>query len=238
VRVVVVEDERLLLEVLADALSGRQIEVVGRARTVADALQAVDNHAPDVAILDIRLPPDYTDEGLQIAEMLRERYPDVGLLVLSSHAEVAYAERLLAIEENSRSLGYLLKERVGNLTELVQALHRVAAGEVVIDPYVIARLMARPRSDNPLARLTAHERRILAMVAEGRSNLGIAQQLGSQISTVEKHLSVITDKLGLPSAGDRSRRGINIRVLAALAFLRSGERRPPTTADGPGRGNS
>jgi len=222
VRVVIVEDERLLLNILADALTGRHVEVVGRARDQAEALQAINDHAPDVAILDIRLPPGQTDEGLQIAELLRRRYPDVGLLVLSHYAEVAYAERLLNIEENSHVIGYLLKERVGNLTELIDALQRVTAGEVVIDPYVIDRLMARRRAGDPLAKLTAHERRILALVAEGYSNLGIAQQLNCQISTVEKHLSVITDKLRLPSASDRSRRGVNVRVLAALAFLRSG----------------
>lgn len=220
-KVVIVEDERLLLDVLADALTGRRIDVVGRARDMTEALQAVDDHAPDVAILDIRLPPTGTDEGLQIAELLRARYPDVGLLVLSNYAEVAHAERLLNIEEHSRAVGYLLKERVGNLTELIEALHRVAAGEVVVDSYLIDRLMARRRVDDPLGRLTPHERRVLAMVAEGHSNLGIAQQLGCQISTVEKHLSVITAKLGLPSTTDRTRRSVNVRVLATLAFLRT-----------------
>jgi DNA-binding NarL/FixJ family response regulator len=230
-RVVVVEDQRLLLDILADALAGHQVQVVGRARDLAEALQAVDDTAPDVAILDIRLPPAYTDEGLRAAELLRVRHPDLGLLVLSSYAEVAYAERLLTMEEDSRSIGYLLKERVGNLTELVEALRRIAAGEVVIDSYVIDRLMARRRAHDPLAVLTAHERRVLALVAEGRSNLGIAQHLGCQISTIEKHVSAITDKLGLPSAGDRSRPGVNVRVLATLAFLRGGEKSP--VADDP-----
>jgi DNA-binding NarL/FixJ family response regulator len=194
--------------------------VVGRARDGAGALQEVDAGAPDVTLLDIRLPPDYTDEGIRTAEAIRARYPDVGLLVLSSFAELSFAERLLNLDDSSRAVGYLLKDRVGNLTQLVDAMTRVAAGEVVIDSSIIDRLMLRRRHGDPLGGLTAQERRILALVAEGRSNLGIAQQLGCRISTVEKHLTVITDKLGLPAVGDEGRPGVNVRVLAALTFLR------------------
>ncbi|GIG90653.1 response regulator transcription factor [Plantactinospora endophytica] len=219
-RVVIVEDQGLLLDALADGLTARDVEVVGRARDRDEALGVIDASAPDVALLDIRLPPTYTDEGLGIAEQVRARYPDIGLLVLSSYAEVAYAERLLSLEEESRAVGYLLKERVGELAELVGALRRVASGEVLIDSYIIDRLMKRRRTRDPLATLTPHERRILALVAEGRSNLGIAQVLGCQISTVEKHLTVVTEKLGLPASGDRHRRQLNVRVLAVLAFLR------------------
>lgn len=221
-RVVIVEDQRLFLDALADALLSRSIEVTARATTLDEALRAVDETAPDAALLDIKLHPTLTDEGLRVAEEVRKRYPDVGLLVLSAYAEVAYAERLLGIEEHTRSVGYLLKERVGNVDELVESLHRVVAGEVVIDPYLIDRLMARRRRQDPLDALSPHERRILALVAEGRSNLGIAQHLGCQISTVEKHLAAITSKLGLLAIDGRQRREVNVRVLATLAFLRSG----------------
>jgi DNA-binding NarL/FixJ family response regulator len=229
VKVVIVEDQHLFLDALATALDSHDIEVVGRARTIDEALTVVNRTAPDVALLDIRLPPDYTDEGLRIAELIRGRYPQVGLLVLSSYAEVAYAERLVAIETDARAVGYLLKERVGDLTELVDAINRVAGGEVVIDPHVITRLMSRRRYRDPLAALTPHERRILALVAEGRSNLAIAQHTGSQISTIEKHLSAITAKLGLHQATAADRRNVNVRVLATLEFLRSGSSADTTT---------
>jgi DNA-binding NarL/FixJ family response regulator len=145
----------------------------------------------------------------------------VGLLVLSAHAEVAYAERLLNLEERSRSIGYLLKDRVGNVDELVDALNRVTSGEVVIDPSIIDRLMKRRRWQDPLDALSPHERRVLSLVAEGRSNLGIAQRLGVKISTVEKKLADITAKLGLPASNGLDRRDANVRVLATLTFLRS-----------------
>jgi DNA-binding NarL/FixJ family response regulator len=219
-RAVIVEDQALLREVMVDALTGRGVEVVGQAGNGTEALNAVDEVAPDIAILDIRLPPSYTDEGIRIAESIRSRYPEVGLLVLSSYAEIAYATRLLSIEASSRAVGYLLKDRVGHLADLVEAMGRVVAGEVVIDSGIIDQLMSRRQAGDPLERLTAHERRVLALVAEGRSNLGIAQRLGCRITTVEKHLTVITDKLGLPSSGDSERPGVNVRVLAALTFLR------------------
>jgi len=220
-RVVIVEDQGLFLDALVDGLTARQVEVVGRARNANEALEVINRSAPDVAVLDIRMPPTYTDEGLRIAEQVRSRYPDVALLILSSYAEVAYAERLLSIQDDSHALGYLLKERVGNLSELTNALQRVVAGEVLIDSYIIDRLMKRRRHHDPLDALTPHERRVLALVAEGCSNLGIAQQLDCQISTVEKHLTVITEKLGLPTASEDRRRHVNVRVLATLTFLRS-----------------
>ena len=220
-KAVVVEDEGLLLDVMVDALTGRGVEVVGRARDADAAIDVVDATAPDIAILDIRLPPTFSDEGIRLAEQLRRKCPDVALLVLSSHAELSYAERLLNLEADSRALGYLLKERVGDLSQLVMTMGRLVAGDVIIDSQIIDRLMTRRRDGDRLAALTAHERRILGLVAEGRSNLGIAQQLGTRISTVEKHLSVITDKLGLPAAGDTIRPGVNVRVLAPLTFLRS-----------------
>lgn len=220
-RVVIVEDQGLLREALADGLSTREMQVVGQARDHHEALAAINESAPDVALLDIRLPPTFTDEGLSIAEEVRNRFPDVAVLVLSSYAEVAYAERLLSMQQHSYAVGYLLKERVGNLTELANALRRVAAGEVLIDSHIIDRLMNRRRLQDPLDTLTPHERRILTLLAEGRSNLGIAQVLACQISTVEKHLSNITKKLGLTMMDASKSRQVNVRVLAALAFLRS-----------------
>jgi DNA-binding NarL/FixJ family response regulator len=225
-----VEDERLFLDAVAEALHSRSIDVAARAATLDEALRAVDESAPDAAVLDIRLPPGYTDEGLRVAEELRRRYPDVGLLVLSAVGEVAYVERLLNLEEHSRSVGYLLKNRVGDVNELAEALNRVAAGEVVIDSNIIDRLMARRRRQDPLDALSPHERRVLSLVAEGRSNLGIAQHLGVKISTVEKHLSAITSKLGLFAVGGRDRRDVNVRVLATLAFLRGSRAASPPPA--------
>jgi DNA-binding NarL/FixJ family response regulator len=218
-RVVIVEDEGLMLDMLSTSLPPHGVEVVGRAHDVAEALQVVDETAPDVALLDIRLPPTRSDEGLQLAEMLRERYPDVGLLVLSAHAEIAYARRLLNIEEDSKGIGYLLKERVGDLSELVRGIERVARGGIVVDEWIVERAMSRPRTNDPLAKLTPHERRILKLVAEGRSNSGIARNLGCRISTVEKHLSSITTMLDL--VGTLERDAVNVRVLATLAFLRT-----------------
>src|SRR6185437_2798018 len=166
-KAVVVEDEGLLLDVMVDALTLRGVEVAGRAADASGALAVVGSTAPDVAILDIRLPPAYSDEGIRLAGELRRRWPDVALLVLSSHAEVSFAERLLALDAG---VGYLLKERVGDLGRLIDVLRRLVAGEVVIDPMLVEGLMARRRrARDPLAGLTAHERRILGLVAEGRS---------------------------------------------------------------------
>ncbi|WP_157254150.1 response regulator transcription factor [Nonomuraea typhae] len=220
-RVVIVEDQPLFLDAIATSLQSRDVDVVGRAREVEEAMRVIDEAAADVALLDIRLPPAFTDEGLQVAEMVRRRYPEVAILVLSSYAELAFAERLLVMEAEPHAVGYLLKERVGDVGDLIDALTRVVAGEVVVDSHIVARLMARRRRHDPLEVLTAHERRVLGLVAEGRSNLGIAQQLGCRISTVEKHLVSITAKLGLRDAPGSDRRGVNLRVLATLEFLRS-----------------
>lgn len=165
---------------------------------------------------------------VEIAELVRTDYPDVGLLLLSAHLEPVYAERLLAMADTPRAVGYLGKEHLGNLDELVDAFHRIVRGEVVIDSHIISRLMSRRRVKDPLEQLTPHEKRVLALVAEGRSNLGIAQHLGCKISTVERHLSTITAKLSLPQQTHHDRRHINLRVLATLTFLRSADR--PGTA--------
>ncbi len=213
-----VEDERLFADIMVEALAGRQVDVVGRASNEPEALAALDRCAPDIAVLDIRLPPTFADEGIRLAELIRKRHPSVGILVLSSWAEVRYAERLLRMEDSSRSVGYLLKERVADLDRLVDGMRRVVAGEVAIDSYLIDRLLTR-RSGGPIDSLTPHERRVLALVAEGRSNLGVAQALDCRVSSVEKHLSVVTDKLGLPGSGDPGRAGVNVRVSAVLRYL-------------------
>jgi DNA-binding NarL/FixJ family response regulator len=219
-RVGIVEDHLLLQDILTEGLRGRGMRVSGTAADVESATRLVDADPPDVLLLDIRLPPDHRDEGLRLAELVRARHPKVGLLVLSSQGEVSYAQRLLGMPGESRALGYLLKDRVGNLDELIDALHRVDKGEVVIDRQLIRALMTGPRPKDPLDLLSPHERRVLALVAEGRSNLGIAEHMACQVGTVEKHLSVITAKLGLGSLGEVKRRGVNVRVLATLAFLR------------------
>ncbi|MBC6449019.1 response regulator transcription factor [Actinokineospora xionganensis] len=219
-RVVIVEDHLLLRDILTEGLRGRGVRVIGAAADVESAARLVYADPPDVVLLDIRLPPHQRDEGLCLAELVRSRHPEVGLLVLSSQGEVSFAQRLLGMPGESRALGYLLKERVGDLDELVDALHRVTAGDVVIDRELIRALMTGPRPKDPLDLLSPHERRVLSLVAQGRSNLGIAQHMACQVGTVEKHLSVITAKLGLGSLGEVDRRGVNIRVLATLAFLR------------------
>ncbi|SDX94818.1 DNA-binding response regulator, NarL/FixJ family, contains REC and HTH domains [Amycolatopsis xylanica] len=217
-RIVIVENEGLLLDLLTDSLRGRGIDVVGRARTREEALPLVDETAPDLALLDIRLVDAKDTDGLAVAEEVRGRYPDVGLLMLSDYTEAAFAERLLSMEEVPRAIGYLGKERLGDLDELIEAFTRIIRGEVVIDAYIIGKLMSRRRVADPLELLTPHERRILGLMAEGRSNRGIAREMGTKISTVEGQVHNVTHKLGLPES-----RGslYNLRVLAALTFLRS-----------------
>ncbi|GAA4462533.1 response regulator [Phytohabitans houttuyneae] len=219
-RIVIVEDNGLFLDTLSEALQGRGVEVVGQAQDLGGALAAVDRTVPDVVLADIRLPPGYSDEGLQIASAVRQRYPAVGILLLAQDGTPAIAERLLSLEEQSRAVGYLMKERAGRLSYLIEAATRVAAGEVVIDPWLIDQLLSRKRGRDPLDRLTPQERRVLERVAEGRSNLGIAQALNLTVGAVERHLSSITDKLGLPSLTELERPQFNVRVLAVLAFLR------------------
>lgn len=219
-RIAIVEDQPLLRTALAEVLSARGMTVLGVAGDADGALR-LGGEKPDVMLLDIRLPPTFTDEGLRIAEEMRRRHPSVALLVLSSYTEIGFAQRLLGMEDDTRSVGYLSKDRVGEVAELADTVRRVAAGEVIVDRRLIQRLMARPRTDNPLDRLSPHEQRILALVAEGRSNLGIAEQVDCQIGTVEKHLSAIGGKLGLTPADPQTRRGVNVRVLATLAFLSS-----------------
>ncbi len=219
-RIVIGEDTGLVLDALVSALEQRGVDVVGQARTLPEVLATVAQTQPDVVILDIRMPPTLRDEGIQAAEHIRDRYPRIGLLVLSHYAEAAYAERLLNLDEDSRSVGYVLKERVGNLDGLLDSLRRIHAGEVVVDPAIIDRLMSRQRRHNPLERLTAQERRVLALVAEGRTNRGVAEALGCTAGAVEKHLTAINGKLGLRQMDAAT---VNTRVLAVLAYLRHQE---------------
>jgi len=228
-RVVIVEDQGFYLDLLTDSLRGRGIDVVGRASNPSEALRVIDDTAPDLAMLDIRLSGasgnDAHDvEGLGVAELVRANYPDVGLLMLSLYVEPAYAQRLLDMEDPPRAVGYLGKDHLGNLDELIDAFHRIGRGEIVIDPKIISKLMSRRRIEDPLDRLTPYQKRILALVAEGHSNLGIAQHLDCKISNVEQHLSTIFDKLGLSQATGADRRRINPRVAATLTFLRSTDR--------------
>jgi DNA-binding NarL/FixJ family response regulator len=226
VRVVIVEDQGFYLDLLTEGLRGRGVDVVGRASTPPEALSVIDSTAPDLAVLDISLSPArlhraHDVEGLRIAELVRTDYPDVGLLMLSAHVEPAYAQRLLAMEDNPRAVGYLGKEHLGDMDELINAFHRIVRGGTVIDSEIISQLMSRRRVENPLERLTPYQKRILGLVAEGYSNLGIAQRLGCKISNVEQHLSMIFDKLSLSQEPSDDRRRVNLRVLATLAFLRN-----------------
>jgi DNA-binding NarL/FixJ family response regulator len=217
-KALLVEDQQLLRDTLAEALAARDIDVV-IADDQRDVSAIVDREAPDLAILDIRLPPTMSDEGLRIAESLRNDYPDVGLVVLSLYGEVAYARRLLSMPGGTRSLGYLLKDRVAGVDGLVSDLRRVSAGQLVIDPQLVEKLMKRPATNSRLERLTPRQRQILGLCAEGYSDLGIAQRLRIEVGNVEKYLTEIRQKLGLPSKEDPHRATYNVRVLAVLAFL-------------------
>jgi DNA-binding NarL/FixJ family response regulator len=237
VRVVIGEDNGLLLDALGGALRQRGIDVVGLAGNLADVLRAVDEQLPDVVILDIHMPPTLTDEGICAAEQIRAAHPHIGLLVLSEHAEAVYAERLLSLQDDTQAVGYLLKAQVATLSGLIDALDRIRQGGIVIDPAVVSRLLARRRRDNPLDRLTPHEQRVLALVAEGRANRGVADTLGCSVATVEKHLTAITAKLQLRGATDAAH--LNLRVLAVLTYLRNSTTEAlPGRDDGPGSSRS
>jgi len=215
-RVVLADDQALLRESLAEALAGRGIEIAGQAGDVPGLLSLVQQERPDVAIVDIRMPPSHTVEGLEAAAAIRATWPDVALLLLSHHVETAIAVDLL--REDPRGLGYLLKDRVSRIDTLVDALDRLAAGGVVIDPEIVSRLLGRRRAHDPMDELTAREREVLALMAEGRSNLGIATRLGIEDKTVEYHVTQILGKLGIEPVGADNR-----RVLAVMMWLRRGE---------------
>jgi DNA-binding NarL/FixJ family response regulator len=214
VRVVIAEDGVLLREGLVQLLAARGFEVVGSCDTAERLLLLVRSYSPDVAIVDIRLPPTHSDEGLRAALEIRAHHPSVGVLVLSQYVEVGLAIKLLA--DSAEGVGYLLKNRIHNVKDFLAALRRVAEGGSALDPIIISTLLAKRRSDDPLAALTPREREILVLMAEGRSNQGIADRLVITLRAVERHVSTIFGKLGLPSTGTESR-----RVLAVLLYLRS-----------------
>jgi DNA-binding NarL/FixJ family response regulator len=211
---VIAEDSVLLREGVARVLVDGGFEVVDACDSAEDLLVAVASHTPDLAIVDIRLPPTHSDEGMRAALEIRARHPDVSVLVLSQYVEVGLAMKLLA--DSAEGAGYLLKDRVGNVKEFVAAARRVAEGGSAIDPIIVSTLLSKRRNDDVLTELTPREREVLELMAEGRSNQGIADTLVITIRSVEKYVSSIFDKLGLPSGGSDSR-----RVLAVLLYLRS-----------------
>jgi DNA-binding NarL/FixJ family response regulator len=213
-RVVIADDTMLMREGTARLLEEAGVQVVGKADDAQKLLRLVATEHPDVAIVDIKMPPTHTDEGLVAAEQIRISHPEVGVLVLSQYLESRYATRLLQHHPDAR--GYLLKERVSDIGVLKDAIMRIAEGECVLDPTIVARLIRRPRRPGPLDELTEREREVLALVAEGRSNRSISQVLVLSPKTVEAHVGRIFGKLGLDETPDYHR-----RVLAVLAFLRS-----------------
>jgi len=214
VRVVVADDVMLTSEGIVRLLRDAQIEVVAEAADAEALLRQVRNARPDVAIVDIRMPPTHTDEGLVAAQQIRAEYPQVGVLVLSQYVEPSYAMRLL--EEHPERTGYLLKERVFDVALLVDALRRIADSETVIDPTIVSRLLGRRRRTDPLAELSNREREVLGLLAEGLSNKAIAARLFVTERTVEAHVKQIFLKLGLTADPESHR-----RVLAVLAYLRA-----------------
>ncbi len=216
-RLVIADDSLLLREGLAELLGVRGFDVVAQAGDGDELLRKVAGHHPDVALVDIRMPPTGTDEGLLAAEAIGHRHPQVGVLVLSEHLEPAYAARLL--ETGAPGRGYLLKASVTDLNAFAAAVRRVAAGESVVDPAIVRQLLERPHRDDRLAGLSDREREILALVAEGRTNHGVAEQLVLSERTVESHVRRILDKLDVPGTPDDHK-----RVLAVLTFLRAQSR--------------
>jgi DNA-binding NarL/FixJ family response regulator len=214
VRAVIAEDSVLLRQGVERVLGDAGWEVVGSYGTADELLSNLERSAPDVAIVDIRLPPTHSDEGLRAAVEIRSRDPSVGVLVLSQYVEGGLAMQLLA--DSAEGAGYLLKDRISDVREFVGAVERVAEGGSAIDPIIVSTLLAKRRSDDPLVDLTPRERQVLELMAEGRSNQGIADKLVITLRAVEKYVSSIFGKLGLPSSGSDSR-----RVLAVLLYLRS-----------------
>jgi DNA-binding NarL/FixJ family response regulator len=214
VRVVLAEDSVLLREGVARILDDAGFEVVGQAGNADELLLKVRSYSPDVAIVDIRMPPTHTDEGLRAAQEIREKHPTCGVLVLSQYVEATYAMELLA--ESAEGVGYLLKDRVSDVNEFADAVRRVGEGGSALDPTIVSQLVGRRRRDDPIDQLTPREREVLGLMAEGRSNSGIAEQLVVTDRAVEKHVTSIFSKLRLPAASEDHR-----RVLAVLAYLRS-----------------
>jgi len=214
VRVVIADDSMLVRAGIVALLDESGADVVGEAEDAVRLEQLVALHEPDVAIVDIKMPPDHTDEGLVAARRIRERHPNVAVLVLSQYLEASYALRLL--EENPSSVGYLLKDRITEAATLTDGLRRLIAGECVVDPAIVSRLLSRARVRSPLDDLTDREREILGLMAEGRSNRAVCDLLHVSPKTMETHVGRIFSKLGLHEQPDGHR-----RVLAVLAYLRA-----------------
>jgi len=210
---VVVDDDVLLREGIASLLTGAGYEVIAQAGDGTGLQALIDEHDPELVVLDIRMPPTHTTEGLEAAKAIRAEFPEIGILLLSAHVEVEAAMDLL---NGGERVGYLLKSRVTNVADFVEALERIGRGGCVIDPALIEELLGKRRRDDPLAVLTAREREVLALMAEGRSNSGIAQQLVVTEGAVEKHVRSILGKLRLPATANDHR-----RVLAVVTFLKN-----------------
>jgi DNA-binding NarL/FixJ family response regulator len=210
-RVVIAEDDVLLREGLASLLERSGFEVVGQAGDATRLLELVRETTPELVVVDIRMPPTQTNEGLEAAREIRREQPDTGILVLSAHVEVEHAMELLA---SGQGIGYLLKSRVTEVNEFIETLERIARGGSVVDPALVQELVAARKRNDPLAVVSARERDVLTLMAEGRSNAGIARRLWISEGTVEKHVRSILTKLSLPETDDSHR-----RVLAVLTFL-------------------
>ena len=213
-RVVVADDSVLLREGIVRLLRDAGLDVVGQAGDADDLLRKVAAHRPDIAIVDVRMPPTNTDDGLRAAIRMRAEHPQVAVLVLSQYVEEGYANELLA--DSAEGVGYLLKDRVADVERFVDAVRRVGAGGSALDPEVVSRLLGRRRREDPLEDITPREREVLALMAEGRSNHAIAEQMVVTERAVEKHVTSIFAKLDLPPAAEDHR-----RVLAVLAYLRA-----------------
>lgn len=210
-RVLVADDDLLLREGLASLLDRSGFDVVGQAGDGGELLAQVRKYTPDLVVADIRMPPTHSTEGLDAARVIREEFPDIAILMLSAHVEVEHAMELLG---SGHSIGYLLKSRVTDVADFVDTLERIGKGASVVDPALVSELVSAQRRNDPLAALSAREREVLALMAEGRSNAGIAHRLWVTEGTVEKHVRSILTKLNLAEAGDDHR-----RVLAVITFL-------------------
>jgi DNA-binding NarL/FixJ family response regulator len=214
IRVLIADDQLLLREGVARLLTEAGFKVVAQAADAPELIRKAEAHRPDVVVVDVQMPPDRTDDGLRAAIELRRRHPRMGVLVLSQFLEERYALDLVG--DSAEGVGYLLKDRVGDLATFADAVRRVAAGGSALDPEVVARMVGRRRKDDPLERLTSRERDVLAQMAQGRSNQGIADALGVSGATVEKHTTAIFHKLGIGHEPSEHR-----RVMAVLALLRA-----------------
>ncbi|HEY6693019.1 MAG TPA: response regulator transcription factor [Solirubrobacteraceae bacterium] len=211
-RVILADDAAVIREGLARLLAEEGVEIAAQVGDAGALIAAVERDPPDAVVVDIRMPPTFSSEGLEAAQAIRDAHPAVAVLVLSQHIDAAYAMKL--VDERAERVGYLLKDRIADVAALVEALRRVCAGETVVDPGLVGELLDAPRHEDPLAELTPREREVLALVAEGRTDRGIAEALWLSPKTVETHVRTIFRKLDLPSAPSENR-----RVHAVLAFL-------------------